>query len=133
MPTFERTEDADEIIETLIATKPYHVDLSKVEVTIDVLRYSGEADEPLKLRGNTVWAYVKANTKKERALGLRDATIVIDGCQWDKLTTARQHALIDHELYHLTVAKDKDDAPKLDDLSRPVLRMRAHDVELGWF
>lgn len=133
MPTFERTEDADEIIETLIATKPYHKDLSAVEITIDVLAYNGEDDEPLKLRGTTVWAYVKANTKKERALGLRDATIVIDAKQWERLTEPRKVALMDHELYHLTVAKDKDDAPKKDDLGRPILRMRSHDVELGWF
>lgn len=38
-----------------------------------------------------------------------------------------------HELTHLEIQRDKDGAPKWDDLDRPKLKMRKHDYEIGVF
>lgn len=38
-------------------------------------------------------------------------------------------ALIEHELYHISHAKDEFDAPKFNKEGQPVLKLRGHDVE----
>lgn len=42
-------------------------------------------------------------------------------------------ALIDHEIYHLMPAKDKNQRFKCDDQGRPILKLRKHDHQFGWF
>lgn len=59
--------------------------------------------------------------------GLGDAEILIDADWWEKANEAERKALLDHELQHFA----KTD--KVDDLGRPKLKMRRHDVQVGWF
>lgn len=69
---------------------------------------------------------------KDRAKGNGDAEITIDGNWWDEAIEGERKALLDHELHHLAVKIDKRGLVR-DDLGRPVLQMRKHDVEVGWF
>ena len=46
---------------------------------------------------------------------------------------AKKDALLDHELYHLEVQRNKHGKPKLDCNRRPKLTMRLHDRQYGWF
>jgi len=70
---------------------------------------------------------------KDRALGRGDAEISIDGDWWkEDASPEEQAALLDHELHHIEVKIDNR-GPVRDYLGRPVLRLRKHDHEFGWF
>jgi hypothetical protein len=70
---------------------------------------------------------------KYRVAGLRDAIIEIDGDAWDEMSDAKRRALLDHQLCHFDVQKDKDGNIKLDDCNRPVLKIKPHDWQVGGF
>lgn len=115
----------------------YHTPLRDAKVTIDLLFAfpKSEDDEtaPVKLHGYPCVAVVKINAYKLRVLGHGDAEITIDAHQWDELSEEERRALIDHELTHLELRTDKDGFVKRDDLDRPLLKMRKHDHQFGWF
>jgi Putative phage metallopeptidase len=69
---------------------------------------------------------------KDRALGRGDTEIAIDGDWWTTASEEEQRALLDHELHHIAVKIDKRGLVR-DDLGRPIVQMRKHDVEVGWF
>jgi hypothetical protein len=69
---------------------------------------------------------------KDRALGRGDAEVCLDGDWWNTASEEQQKALLDHELHHISVKIDKRGLVR-DDLGRPVLQMRKHDYEFGWF
>lgn len=129
--SYEQSKLLDPIIQKLIETKTYHADLHNTGITVQVLMYHDE--EQMTHRGIPAYAYVKATSLKERALGQKDATIVVDFNSWTQMAESRRIALIDHELYHLTIKKDKEMANEFDDLGRPKIKMRKHDIEYGWF
>lgn len=57
-----------------------------------------------------------------------DAQIELDGPVWKTLSQPCKKALLDHELTHLVVKRDrKTEKIKLDDLNRPVLATRPDD------
>jgi hypothetical protein len=70
---------------------------------------------------------------KDRVMGRGDAEVILDGDWWDEETPARRRALLDHELHHIQVALDDKNEVIRDDLKRPKLKLRKHDVEVGWF
>lgn len=94
-------------------------------------------DHVLTHNGYPAGAVIKVTSTKERALGLADAVVVIDRAYWTKLTARQRDALVDHELQHLMAVEDMDDddkpQKKFDVLGRPILRMRKHDYQMGWF
>lgn len=69
---------------------------------------------------------------KDRALGRGDAEITLDGDHWDSIAEDQQRAILDHELHHLTPKVDKRGLVR-DDLGHPVIQLRKHDYEFGWF
>ena len=69
---------------------------------------------------------------KDRAMGRADAEICIDGDWWEEATDEERRALLDHELHHIAIKIDKRGLVR-DDLGRPVLQLRKHDFEVGWF
>jgi hypothetical protein len=70
-----------------------------------------------------------------RAHGCADAEIRLDLARWRERADRprRQLALLDHELRHLNLALDPDGHPQWDALGRPMLRLREHDFEIGYF
>lgn len=120
--------------------KKFHGELDKHGVTIDCLMASPTTSEngdsqgpPLKIKGYPCAAIVKINSTKNRVAGLSDAEICFDADRWKQFKDEEKAALVDHELAHLNIKKDKDEAVVFDDLGRPRLRMRPHDREVGWF
>jgi hypothetical protein len=96
-----------------------------------------EEDEPetscLKVGGYPVAAKVKINSLDDRSEGKMDATITVDFVTWRELNNDRRKALLDHELSHLIPKYDGDGILQRDDLGRPKLQMRKHDIQLGIF
>lgn len=69
---------------------------------------------------------------KDRAMGRGDVEILIDYPWWEDASDEERTALLDHELHHAQV-KTKNDVVLRDDLHRPLIKLRKHDVEIGWF
>lgn len=65
----------------------------------------------------------------DRDLAAYDLLIILNREHWEIFDRAQREALIDHELCHLRVAKDKEGELRTDERGRPVYRMRKHDVE----
>jgi hypothetical protein len=141
MPTFER---CDKSVETLASEllKQYdtHKPLVVVGVEIDFVFARADVDEKGKLvndaltkNGIKALGITRKMPLKDRAMGRGDAEVALDGDWWIKATAEQQAALLDHELTHLEVKSDKHGNVKYDDLGRPQLNLRKHDIEVGWF
>lgn len=86
----------------------------------------------LKLNGLAADGIARILPPKQRALGRGDAEISLDGDYWREASHEERRALLDHELHHLQV-RMQNGLPVRDNLSRPKLKMRRHDVDVGWF
>lgn len=82
----------------------------------------------LKKNGQRALGICRKISLKDRALGRGDVEIALDGDWWNQASEKEQRALLDHEIYHIGLENGKR-----DDLGRPVVFMRLHDIEVGWF
>jgi hypothetical protein len=132
MKTYSQAPDVTDTIEKI--QTDHHEDLEGVTVT-GLFAFDTESSEPvLKHGGYPAGAVVHITPLKDRALGVADATIVVDRAGWLALSQRQRNALLDHELTHLTRKVDKESAgPVCDALDRPKLVMRRHDHQFGWF
>jgi len=116
----------------------YHQRLEAIDLKLSVLMAhtveddTGQMPPALKLHGYPALAITKILSLKWRAHGLGDAEILIDAGRWELMAERQRIALIDHELTHLEPIT-KDDSIVRDDLRRPKLEMRLHDIEIGAF
>lgn len=116
----------------------HHDGLEGVTVSALFVFDDESAVSVLKHQGYPAGAVVRITPLKDRALGMADATIVVDRCGWLALSQRQRDALIDHELTHLEIKTDEPDGsddpvPVFDGLGRPKLVMRKHDHQFGWF
>jgi hypothetical protein len=114
--------------------RQYHLPLVDSGVHVDVIVARSEDTPPIVVRGIECAATVRITSTRERALGIGDAVITINGELMPTWSTRQLHAVIDHELTHLELKMDKKTGqPKVDDQDRPMLKIRLHDREFGWF
>lgn len=114
----------------------FHGPLVDHEVTVGLLvAWPAEGGDgvAVKLHGYPCAAVVKITPYRQRVQGIEDVVITLDGALWAEMSDAERTALLDHELYHLDLARDKDGQVKADDAGRPKLKMRLHDWQLGGF
>lgn len=134
MKTYDQAPD--EVRDRVIALiKRFHPDLAKVQLRIDLLMASTDSEDAdaVTCGGYPAYAVVKILGPKERAMERGDAEIVIDRDEYEAMDGAKRDALLDHELYHLEIKRNKNGQPKMDDHQRPCLKMRKHDFQVGWF
>ena len=136
MPTFLRCDESvNAMAKSLIAEFDTHHPLNARGVIIDfVFAFpdkdddTGEAiNDAITKGGMKCLGLCRKIPLKDRALGRGDAEITLDGDWWGGATTEEARALLDHELTHLRVMDENDD------LGRPILKLRKHDFEVGWF
>lgn len=127
---------AEAILEEFISYKP----LVEAKVKIDFLFAFADVGEDGEVKGHALNKHgiralgiTRKLGIKDRVMGRGDAEVCLDGDWWKDETPARRRALLDHELHHLEVKTDEDGVVIRDDLKRPKLRLRKHDVEVGWF
>lgn len=142
MPTFKKCKEVahsgvEEMAKELICEIPDHELLKRVR--IDFLFAYGERDDDGNLvgdalthRGLKALGICSKVSLKDRAKGLGEAEIRIDGDWWEQAEEDQKRALLDHEMTHIQVLLDGG-IPKLDRDGRPKIKMRKHDVEVGWF
>jgi len=113
----------------------YHPKLAEATVQVNCLFAWSDKDDVQALRKNgyPALALIKINSLQDRIEGKKDATLKLDGDHWKDLPDPQRRALLDHELSHLVVVEDADGKPKTDDIGRPKLKPRPHDVEIGLF
>lgn len=114
--------------------KKHRPDLKKSGVTIDFLFVASDNEAPaLSLHGYACAAVVRKLSAKDRAAGRADAEIVIDHAQWCELPPDTRKALLHHELHHVELKLDGKARVQTDSAGRPVLKLRKHDHQFGWF
>jgi len=114
--------------------KENHGDLHAEGVTITAMIARSEEGPAIKVRGCEAAGCIRVTKLMERTLGLGDAVMILDGERLDAWSSKRLQAVIDHELRHLMLAKNKKTGQiQRDDEGRPKLRIRPHDFEFGWF
>lgn len=138
---FQRAPDwVADIGRSIMRVYETHKPLMDCEVTVDYVFAFSDKDEntgeplndALTKNGVRALGIARKIPLKDRALGRADAEIAIDGDWWNGASDKQRRALLDHELHHLSVKIDKRGLV-LDDLGRPVIVLRKHDHEIGWF
>lgn len=137
-------EDApDEVLDMaadLLKQFETHHPLTSARVSIQYQMAFAEKDDDGNIKGCAVkWhgrkalGLCKIINLQDRASGMKDARIVLDGDEWADMNELERRALLDHELHHLQVCMSRANAVKHDAHGRPVLKLRKHDVEIGHF
>lgn len=131
--TYERApKEILEIIASLV--EEYHPTTKEAGVTFDVLLATSDSGPAVKLNGWPCNATVKIVGGIERMKGAADIEIKIDAEKYEELTDDERRALLDHELYHVQpIPDDALGGYKKDAYGRPRIKMRPHDVQVGWF
>lgn len=129
-----------ELAEKVLEQFPSYQPLLEAKVKIDFLFAYAEVGDDGESKGHALTKYgvrclgiTRKIGLKDRVAGRGDAEILLDGDWWKDETDARRKALLDHEMYHLEVRTDQDGVVLRDDLKRPKLKLRKHDVDVGWF
>ena len=141
MPTFERCDKSVEALALEILKRfDTHKPLVALDVKIDFVFAYADTDEKgrilndaLTKGGLKALGITRKISLKDRALGRGDAEIALDGDWWKLANEEQQIALLDHELHHISVKADKNGNVQYDDLGRPQIKLRKHDIEFGWF
>jgi hypothetical protein len=142
MPTFKKCpiEITTQAVD-ILARHESHQPLLDCHVKIDyVFAYCDRDDETGEPTGNAIThqghkalGLTRIVNEKDRAKGNGDAEILLDGDWWSELATEEQQAaLLDHELHHVALKTVKGQIVH-DSIGRPKLKLRKHDVQIGWF
>jgi hypothetical protein len=139
--TYQRCgKEVEEMASAILVEHDCYRDILDSKLKIDYVFAIPEYDEDGKPKGDSikkdgykVLGQCRVINLKDRAKGLGDVEILIDMPWWEAAKTKEAVALLDHELFHITVRKNKGGVFLRDDLNRPKVRMRKHDVQVGWF
>jgi hypothetical protein len=131
----------DDLKETLAAVlDEYHPHLRDAQVSVDVLLAhastdaNGDTSGPaLRLHGYACVATIRIVSLKDRVAGRGDAEMLVDGDRCDTWSDEQLRAIFDHELTHLELQVSDQGNVRRDDIDRPLLRIRRHDHQFGWF
>lgn len=132
----EVREMAEKILEDFISYKPLIEAKVKIDFLFAFAEVGADGDSKgfaLMKHGIRALGITRKLSIKDRVMGRGDAEVCLDGDWWKEQTAARQKALLDHEMHHIEVKLDEHGAVIRDDLKRPKLKLRKHDVEVGWF
>jgi hypothetical protein len=141
MSTYQKCpSEVRELAEEIMNEHRTYKDVVEAKVKIDFLFAYAEVGEDGVSKGHALTKHgiralgiTRKLGIKDRVMGRGDAEVALDGDWWTEATPLRRKALLDHELHHIEVRTDQDGVVLRDDLKRPKLKMRKHDVEVGWF
>lgn len=133
MPSFDiTTPEINQTVQSLIEAN--HPELVEANVTVDtIFAFDDKGGFPVKTNGYPSAANIKISNLKSRVKGAADAEIVLDRDAFNSMSAIQQQALIDRELYKLSVKRDKEGNIKTDDANRAKLGLKKFDYMLGWF
>lgn len=136
MPITYDTPDQD-TIDLLDQVKlDFHERLEDHDVRVGILMAHAPVDEKTgRIKGHALKGHagtpaaakIKAVSLKDRLTKKYDVELLIDGDKWPNMGEREKVALLDHELTHISITG------KVDDLSRPVVKMRDEDFIVWGF
>lgn len=141
MSTYQKCpKDIHQMAHEILSQFESHKPLVDHGVTLSLLFAYGDRDEEtgelksdaIKHHGHRALGLCRIVSEKDRIKNNPDAEILLDGDNWPSVSEESQRALLDHELHHLSVKATKG-IVQHDCAGRPKLKMRKHDVEVGWF
>ena len=121
---------ANELCQDII--QKYHVELDSVGVKVDILLAFRDPDSEKPSLGG-IWGISKLINLKDRVKGMGDCEIILDGDACANFSKENWEALLDHQLEHFEVKRDKNGDFIFDDINRPVLKLRPHDRVIRLF
>ena len=136
MPSFKKAgAEVAYLAEELIGKYKTHASIRDNHIKIDFMFANAFRDEKtgepiedaIKHHGVRALGVTKRLSLKDRAKGLGDAEVLLDGDWWEQATEEERAALLDHELNHI-VGTSKRDA-----IGRPIVALRQHDHQIGFF
>lgn len=131
--SYSKAPDVDTVLGEMLVEN-HNEDLHQVSISTLFVFDTEGADQILTHQGYLALAVARITPLRERALGMADASVVVDRAAWVAATPRQRAALIDHELTHLVRVTDEETGdPLFDVLGRPKLEMRKHDHQFGWF
>lgn len=145
MPYYEKSTEVRTLANSLLSEFATHTPLLDAKVAISYmlafpcLDESGSPMEDAITKGGVkCLGLTRKNPTRQRKEGLADATITLDGPYWDGADEPERRSLLDHELEHVSVVEEGTSTEgqiiyKRDNAGRPVIRLRKHDIETGWF
>jgi hypothetical protein len=142
MPTYKKApKEVNEMAAELLCGFEGHKPLLDNRVTVDYMLAYGDTDEDghvikpaIQKAGVTARGQCRIMGPKDRAMGRSDSEIMLDADWWDDASPEQQKALLEHELWHLSIKTKKFGGPcERDDSGRPLLKLRHHDYDFGWF
>ncbi len=138
MPTFEDPSNTmEEAFEAVRNLDCHRERLAAVKIAVFSAHASRDDDdeprgEALARNGAPVLGKIRISSLEDRAEGMADVRVLLNGDRWGQLSAAMQRAVIDSCLTSIEV-RQKDGAPLLDDEGRPKLQQRKWDFELVGF
>jgi hypothetical protein len=138
MPTFEDpSNNMEEAFGNVRDLDCHRERLGAVKIAVFSAHASrDEDDEPrgeaLARRGRPILGMIRISSLEDRAEGMADVRVILNGDRWGQLSGPMQRAVIDTCLTQIEV-RQKDGAPMVDDLGRPKLQQRPWDFELYGF
>lgn len=138
MPTFEDPSNTMEEAFEAVRKLDCHRDrLADVRIAVFSAHASRDDDdeprgEALSRNGVPILGKIRISSLEDRAEGMADVRVLLNGDRWGQLSEAMQRSVIDQCLTQIEV-RQKDGAPLLDDEGRPKLQQRKWDFELVGF
>lgn len=146
MPTYARCPaEVSEMAQSILREFETHQPVLDARVKIDLMFAMPDLDEKSGMpindaithHGRRALGLCRKIGLKDRAKGMGDVEIILDGHWWDSVDMPERAAVLDHELHHIQVSGKTNGDGKFifntDDLGRPKILLRDHDVEIGWF
>jgi hypothetical protein len=136
MPTYSKCpQTVNELMINLMAAYDCYQPLIDAQLKVDLVFAFCDKDETtgeplndaIRHHGTKALGLCSITKLKDRVKGMGDVEILLDGDWWNQADLEQQNAVLDHELYHIVATEDKDD------IDRPKIKMRSHDVDFGWF
>ena len=128
------TKETHRLCEELI--RKHHPDLDTTAAKVDIVMAFRDPDgeaPAMEKDGHRIYGKASLINLKDRVKGMGDCEIMLDGDVWEELNEKVRAAILDHELEHFEVKRDKKGNFIWDDISRPALKSKNHDIQIGWF
>jgi hypothetical protein len=141
MPTYEKASSAvAALAQKILAKHETHAPVLVAGVTFDFVFAHADLNEDsgepknfaITKDGHRALGVTRITPLPDRALGMADARITLDGDWWKDAEEKEREGLLDHELHHVSL-KLRKGSPCNDDLGRPELKLRRHNIQFGWF
>jgi hypothetical protein len=110
-----------------------YTELVRADVTICFLFARNPEAPAIVHHGWPAKALVRVNNLRDRVAGLADVTLILDEQGWQDWSEKHRAAILDHELFHIEVKRNKAGGIKYDDANRPKIALRPHDFQIAGF